>query len=115
MKTVERGEIIRINLDPTEGREQAGNARPCLVLSNTKFNQYRRGIVVVTPLTKTIKPQIKTMIPIPSGFKATGSVIAEQVRTIDQRSGKPRRFTAGNLTSKKDGGRVQEKSYRQIL
>lgn len=83
MKTVERGEIIRINLDPTQGREQAGNARPCLVLSNTKFNQRRRGIVVVTPLTKTIKPQIKTMIPLPSGFKATGSVIAEQVRTID--------------------------------
>lgn len=23
------------------------------------------------------------MIPIPSGFKATGSIIAEQVRTID--------------------------------
>ena len=83
MKTVERGEIIRINLNPTEGREQAGNARPCLVLSNTKFNQYRKGIVVVTPITKTVKPQIKTMISIPSGFRVTGSVIAEQVRTID--------------------------------
>ena len=83
MKTVERGEIIRIDLNPTEGREQSGNARPCMVLSNTKFNQRRRGIVIVTPLIKTIKPQIKTMIPVPSGFKATGSIIAEQVRTID--------------------------------
>ena len=83
MKTVERGEVIRINLNPTEGREQSGNARPCLVLSNSKFNQRRQGIIVITPLTKTVKPQIKTMIQIPQGYKATGSVIAEQVRTID--------------------------------
>lgn len=83
MRTIERGEVIRINLNPTEGREQSGNARPCLVLSNTKFNQRRQGIVVVTPLTKTVRPQIKTMIQVPEGYKATGSVIAEQVRTID--------------------------------
>lgn len=83
MKIVERGEVIRINLNPTEGREQSGNARPCLVLSNTKFNQRRQGIVVVAPLTNTIKPQVKTMLQVPKGYKATGSIIAEQVRTID--------------------------------
>lgn len=80
---LQRGEVIWINLNPTQGREQAGNARPCLVLSHTKFNQARRGIVVVTPLTTTLKPQIKTMIPVPEGFKAKGSVVAEQVRTLD--------------------------------
>ena len=26
---IQRGEVIRINLNPSEGREQAGNARPC--------------------------------------------------------------------------------------
>lgn len=83
MKTVQRGEVIRINLNPTQGREQSGNARPCLVISNSKFNQHRKGIIVIIPLTKTIKPQVKTLIPVPDGFKATGSVIAEQVRTID--------------------------------
>ena len=83
MKTIERGEVIRINLNPTEGREQSGNARPCLVLSNTKFNQRRQGIVVVTPLTNTVRPQVKTMIRVPEGYKATGLVVAEQVRTID--------------------------------
>ena len=76
---IQRGEVIRINLNPTEGREQAGNARPCLVLSHTKYNE-ARGIVVVTPLTSTLKPEVKMMIPIPEGFKARGSVIAEQVR-----------------------------------
>ncbi len=80
---ISRGEVIRINLNPTEGREQAGNARPCLVLSHTKYNARRGGIVVVSPITNTLKPQIKMMIPIPEGFKVKGSVIAEQVRTLD--------------------------------
>lgn len=80
---IQRGEVIRINLNPTQGREQAGNARPCLVLSHTKYNIKRGGIVVVTPITSTVKPQVKMMIPIPFGFKAKGSVIAEQVRTLD--------------------------------
>lgn len=34
-------------------------------------------------LTGTLKPEVKMMIPIPEGFKAKGSVIAEQVRTLD--------------------------------
>ena len=80
---ITRGEVIRINLNPTEGREQAGNARPCLVLSHTRYNSKRGGIVVVMPITSTVKPQVKMMIPIPAGFKARGSVIAEQVRTLD--------------------------------
>jgi mRNA-degrading endonuclease toxin of MazEF toxin-antitoxin module len=80
---ISRGEVIRINLNPTEGREQAGNARPCLVLSHTKYNAKRGGIVVVTPLSSTVKPEIKLMIPIPEGYKIRGSVIAEQVRTLD--------------------------------
>jgi mRNA-degrading endonuclease toxin of MazEF toxin-antitoxin module len=78
-----RGEIIRINLNPTEGREQTGEARPCLVLSHTRFNETRGGIVIVSPITHTLKPDIKTLIPIPEGFKIRGSVIAEQVRTLD--------------------------------
>ena len=80
---IQRGEVIRINLNPIQGREQSGNARPCLVLSNSQFNQRRKGIVVITPLTKTVKPKVKTLVKVPDGFKATGSVVAEQVRTID--------------------------------
>jgi mRNA interferase MazF len=80
---IQRGEVIRINLNPTKGREQSGEARPCLVISNTKYNGVRKGIVVVTPITITIKPQIKMMIPIPDGFTIHGSVIAEQVRSVD--------------------------------
>jgi len=78
-----RGEVIRINLNPTQGREQSGDARPCLVISNTKYNEKRQGIVVVMPITSTIKPHIKMMVPVPDSAKVYGSVIAEQVRTVD--------------------------------
>lgn len=80
---IQRGEIIQVNLNPTEGREQQGDARPCLVLSNTRFNYRRGGIVIVSPITNTIKPEIKTLIQLPDGLKITGSVVAEQVRTLD--------------------------------
>ena len=80
---LQRGEIIKVNLNPTEGREQAGNARPCLIISNTKYNAKRKGIVIVMPITSTMKPDIKMMIPVPDEAKVYGSVIAEQVRTVD--------------------------------
>jgi mRNA-degrading endonuclease toxin of MazEF toxin-antitoxin module len=80
---IQRGEIIRINLNPTSGREQTGEARPCLVLSHTPFNQSRNGLVIVSPITSTVKPKIKMLIPIPAGFNVHGSVIAEQIRTLD--------------------------------
>jgi mRNA-degrading endonuclease toxin of MazEF toxin-antitoxin module len=80
---LQRGEIIRINLNPTQGREQQGNARPCIILSSTSFNQRRQGIVIVLPITSIIKPAIKTLIPLPEGLKIKGSVVAEQVRTLD--------------------------------
>lgn len=83
MMQPKRGAIIRVNLNPTQGREQQGEARPCLVLSQTQFNQARAGIVIVSPITSTIKPEIKTLLTIPKGFQVSGSVIAEQIRTID--------------------------------
>jgi mRNA interferase MazF len=80
---LDRGAVIRINLNPTQGREQMGNTRPCLVLSNTLFNQVRNGLVIVSPITSTVKPEVQTLIPIPEGYRVKGSVIAEQVRTLD--------------------------------
>lgn len=78
-----RGEVIRINLNPTQGREQMGEARPCIVLSHTQFNQSRGGIMIVSPITSIYKPEVKTLIAIPEGYKVQGSIIAEQVRTLD--------------------------------
>jgi mRNA-degrading endonuclease toxin of MazEF toxin-antitoxin module len=40
-------------------------------------------MAVVMPITGTVRPDIKTMIPVPDGSKIEGSVIAEQIRTLD--------------------------------
>lgn len=80
--SVQRGEIIKINLNPTSGKEQQGKARPCLVISNTKFN-HRRQMVIVLPITNTIRPQIKTLVPLPDNLSITGSVDTEQIRNLD--------------------------------
>lgn len=80
---IQRGEVIRVNLNPTSGREQHGEARPCLVISHTIYNQSRNGMVVVMPITSAVRPEIKMMIPVPATGQVEGSVIAEQVRTLD--------------------------------
>lgn len=80
-----RGEVIKVNLNPTQGREQKGEARPCLVVSNTKYNASRE-LAVVMPITSTVRPEIKTMILLPDELRVRGSVLVEQVRTVDLRT-----------------------------
>lgn len=99
MKPIVRGEILKINLNPTQGREQQGDARPCIVLSNSQFNAKRQGIVIVSPITNTIKPQVKTLIVLPKDLKISGSVVAEQIRTVDL---KQRWFTSTGVVLKHD-------------
>ena len=50
--TIERGQIYRVNLDPTIGSEQKGTARPCVVLTLTAYNRQLRTVGVV-PLTSS--------------------------------------------------------------
>lgn len=40
-------------------------------------------MVIVLPITNTIKPQIKTLVPLPDNIYITGSVDTEQVRNLD--------------------------------
>lgn len=44
------GDIIRVCLNPTSGKEIQGDFRPCLVLTSKKFN--RLGITAVAPITQ---------------------------------------------------------------
>jgi mRNA interferase ChpB len=45
-----RGDIVRVNLNPTMGREQQGDFRPALVLSPAAFNVM--GVALVAPFTQ---------------------------------------------------------------
>ena len=45
-----RGDIVRVCLNPTAGREIKGDYRSCLVLSPKAFN--RQGITFIAPITQ---------------------------------------------------------------
>ena len=50
MAAFERGDIIRVNLEPVIGHEMRGDSRPALVLTSSSFN--RLGDVLVAPITQ---------------------------------------------------------------
>ena len=49
MRGFERGDIVRVNLEPVADHEMRGDARPALVLTTSEFN--RLGDVLVAPIT----------------------------------------------------------------
>jgi mRNA interferase MazF len=70
----EAGDIIRINFDPQEGREQWGR-RPALVLSPRSYNQ-RSRLCVLCPITSEAKAY-PFEVPLPAGQRVTGVVLAD--------------------------------------
>ena len=84
---IERGSIYRINLEPTTGSEQQGNARPCVVLSLSAYNRKLRTVGVV-PLTSSPRALAPLIVPVPSAGKANANAnamaLCHQIRTIDK-------------------------------
>lgn len=50
MAVFDRGDIVRVGLDPVVGNEMRGESRPALVLTTKDFN--RLGDVLVAPITR---------------------------------------------------------------
>jgi len=78
-KKAKQGDIIKLNLNPTKGHEQAGY-RPALVVSNDKFNTMT-NMLLVCPISNTING-------FPTHVKlyettTTGEIRCEQVKAID--------------------------------
>lgn len=80
---IERGSIYRVNLEPTIGSEQQGNARPCVVLSLSAYNRKLRTVCVV-PLTSSPRALAPLIVPVPSAGKADSMALCHQIRTIDK-------------------------------
>lgn len=76
----ERGDFVRIELDPSVGREQSGE-RPVLVLTPWRFNQLT-GYAFVAPVTGTRRGW-PFEVPIPPGGRVEGVVLADQTKSID--------------------------------
>ena len=74
-----QGDIIKINLDPKKGHEQAG-FRPYICLSNKMVSDYA-NIAVFAPISGTER-KYPLYIPLQK-TKTTGSVLLDQLVTID--------------------------------
>ena len=74
-----QGDIIKINLDPKRGHEQAGY-RPYICLSNRIISDYG-NIAVFAPISAT-RRKYPLYIPLQK-TKTTGCVLLDQLVTID--------------------------------
>ena len=82
-KTILRGSVWLIDLDPVVGHEQA-KRRPCVVVSMDDYNQGYAKLVAILPITSRHRNLI-WCLPIPSlegGLHKQSYVICDQVRSL---------------------------------
>jgi mRNA interferase ChpB len=80
----QRGDIVRVNLNPTAGREQQGDFRPALVLSPAAFNLM--GAALVAPITQGGEVARYAGFAVPlsgAGTETQGVALVNMVRTLD--------------------------------
>ncbi len=77
---VKQGDIIKVNLNPQAGHEQAGY-RPAVVISNNTFNRIAK-MVILCPITNT-KNNFPLHIPLDTRTKTTGTILCEHIRAVD--------------------------------
>lgn len=75
-----RGDVAWLSFAPQAGREQAGH-RPALTLSPEAYNR-KVGLAIFCPITTQIKGY-PFEVAIPSGLKASGVVLSDQVKSLD--------------------------------
>jgi mRNA interferase MazF len=75
------GDIAWIEFDPVKGTERSGR-RPGLILTSRGYHQRSRR-AVVCPIASSEKSWIFN-VPLPPEMRVKGSVLVDQVRTIDR-------------------------------
>ena len=78
-----RGEVWLADLNPTRGHEQAGR-RPVLVVSDDIFNRGPAGLVIVLPMTSTVR-NVPTHVPVAppeGGVKNRTAILCDGVRSV---------------------------------
>ena len=75
---------MRVNLNPTSGREQQGEFRPALILTPAVYNA--SGLAIIAPITQGGDFARYTGFAVPlsgSGTETQGVVLCNQIRTVD--------------------------------
>ena len=93
MAVFERGDIVRVSLEPVVGHEMRGDARPALVLTSSEFN--RLGDVLVAPITQggdyaRFAGFAVTLIG--SGCKTQGVALMNKIRMMDLNARKAKKI-----------------------
>lgn len=78
-----RGDAVWLDSNPQTGREQAGR-RPAFVVSPVSYNR-KVGLFVVCPIT-TKQKGYPFEVDVPSGHKADGVILADQIKSLDWRA-----------------------------
>ena len=84
-----RGDVVWISFTPQAGHEQAGH-RPALVLSPQSYNS-KVGLAILCPITNQVKGY-PFEVKIPTGLKASGVILSDQVKSMDWRARKATRI-----------------------
>jgi mRNA interferase MazF len=79
----QRGDVVRITLNPQAGHEQAGR-RPAVVLSPQSYNG-KTGLAILCPITNQIKGYPFEVL-IPAGLSVAGAILSDQVKSLDWRA-----------------------------
>jgi len=80
-----RGEVRVVDLDPTRGHEQA-KTRPCIVVSDDRFNRSASGLVVIVPLTSVSRgiPWHVRVGPEDGAVREESWAMTDQVRAVSR-------------------------------
>jgi len=85
MASIKRGEVFRVNFDPTVGAE-AKKTRPAVVVSNDINNAYS-PIVSISPITSNVTKVYSFEVEIPpgvGGLKTRSKIMVNQTRAVDK-------------------------------
>ena len=77
---MKRGDIWRVNLDPTVGSE-IKKARPCVVVSPPELNDHLRTVIVAPMTSRGFAAPFR--IPVTHGGKK-GLILLDQLRAVDK-------------------------------
>lgn len=80
-----RGDVWVVDLDPTRGHEQA-KTRPCIIVSDDRFNRSASGLVVIVPLTSVDRgiPWHVRVAPEDGGVRQDSWAMVDQLRAVSR-------------------------------
>lgn len=78
MSSFSRGDIVLVDLNPTQGHEQ-GNKRPALVINSYPLPG---GVSIVLPIT-TKNKSFPLEVPLDKRTTTQGTILCFQIRTLD--------------------------------